>query len=81
MIEHECTEQENEMLALMEAGEWNDIQAMKLSTITNKEPEDIEQFKEDETNAYAHYQANAEVPEEERVANTQVKVEEENANA
>jgi len=80
--EHICTEQEDQMLAYMEAGEWDQIEVMK-EEVTKIEvsEEDKLQFHEDYTNAYRHYQDNHEAPEEEREANTKAQVEEENAAA
>jgi hypothetical protein len=84
--EHECTDQEDQLLAHMEAGEWSNIGAMKDSITKTKSTDEekaaeLEQFDTDYNNAYQHYQENALPSDEERHANLHAKVQEENAAA
>jgi hypothetical protein len=84
--DHDCTDREDEIFALMMDGDWDEIQAMKdaigkgKTTPENIEEEDL-QFNDDYLNAYNHYQDNHEAPAEERAENVKIKVEEENAAA
>ena len=75
--EHTCTPREDQILVLMEGGDWDEIQEMRDASSY----EDAEQLETDYLNAHGHYQANHEPSEEEREANTQAQVEEENAAA
>jgi hypothetical protein len=76
--EHVATEQEDELYQAITAGDWDKVEVMRVSANESGDLEVIDQFAIDYTNAYAHYQADHEMPEEEREQATAEKVKTEN---
>ena len=88
-VDHEHTAQEQAIWDHMEAGEWDEIDAMRQAAhdADPKPPETppppgwkppVAQYNIDHKNANAHYQDAHEVPEEEREVATAETVDEEN---
>jgi hypothetical protein len=67
--------QEDEIYNALNEGDWETI--YRLRDESDEDSEHV-QFKIDYNNAYAHYQSDHEMPEEDRVELTAEKVEEEN---
>ena len=87
-VDHEHTAQEQQIWDHMEAGEWDEIDAMRQAAhdADQKPPETppppgwlppVAQYNIDHKNANAHYQDAHESPEGERVENTAEQVDEE----
>jgi len=72
---HVVTTQETALYEAMTAGAWETVEEMRQTAV---EEEETEQFDVDYANAYAHYQADHEMPEGEREAHTADAVEDEN---
>ena len=91
-VEHDHTAQEQAIWDHMEAGEWEEIDALRQAAQeadqdppSHPPPEGwkppIAQYQIDHKNAHAHYQDAHEAPEAERVENTEDAVTDENAEA
>jgi len=88
---HTPTEQETAIYDAMTAGDWDTVDELRQDayaadqTPPDPEPDDwsspAEQFEADHLNAHAHYQADHETPEVQRVENTADVVEDENLKA
>jgi len=73
---HVVTGQETALYEAMTAGDWEAVETMRADAV---EADAVEQFDVDYANAYAHYQADHEMPEDQREAHTADQVEDENA--
>jgi predicted short-subunit dehydrogenase-like oxidoreductase (DUF2520 family) len=72
---HVATDQETALYEAMTAGDWDAVEEMRTAAA---EEEALDQFDVDYANAYAHYQADHEMPQSEREAHTADAVEDEN---
>ena len=87
-VEHDHTTQEQQIWDHLEAGEHEQIAAMRDAALRDQ-PDDLPagglsppaQFELDYANAYAHYQDAHEAPEGERIENTAETVEQQNERA
>jgi predicted short-subunit dehydrogenase-like oxidoreductase (DUF2520 family) len=73
---HVPTGQETALYEAMTAGDWDTVEEMRQAAV---EADELEQYDVDYQNAYAHYQADHEMPEDQREAHTADQVEDENA--
>jgi len=72
------SDQEDTLYQHITAGEWDEVESLRVAA---HEDGSGEQFDQDYLNAYAHYQRDHEMPEEERVQATAEVVETENNEA
>jgi hypothetical protein len=85
---HVATDQETALYEAMTAGDWDTVEEMRQEAAEadpappDPVPDDwlppVDQYEVDYANAYAHYQADHEMPEEQREENTAEQVTDEN---